>query len=704
MRLWLIVALQLSLTVALHATRVDKSGTIAVNESWTVDTVNVTGDILVDSGVTLTIAPGTKVICQGHYRINVQGRLRAIGTVTDTILFTAANTTTGWYGIRFDSIAAANDSSKLEYCRIQYGLANGSGIEGYGGGVFVRSWSKLVIVHCRICNNSAATGGGLAIQLCSPAVLNNVICDNQSTAPTFSFGGGIFCNAANPLIMNNIICNNTSSREGGGISCESASPRIINNIMYGNQAGNTGGAIRVYQSPPDIIGNLMYGNRAAKGAGVHVAYTGVSIINNTIVNNAAGTSGGALCAEAYGSFTVRGSILWGNTAAGLGADQRPQIYTQSGMGSAVAYHSDIQNYAAGNWNISLDPLLADTLNRDFRLQDNSPCINRGPEDTAGLQLPQIDLAGLARVIGNRVDMGAYESAAQKSPLFGTLKKRYVNEGAALACTVLAAGNPAPAYSLLLFPAGMTIDPVSGIAVWTPGYDRAGECSVLVAATNILGVDTGLQVITVVNTTFPPVRVRPIDGDTVGDSSRLVWHPSTDPDIRGPVRYRVLVTNNYFTQQTDSVWDTTITVAALMTAGLAQNRVYWSADTMKWSVETIDSTGYRTMYTATRGWFFYSATAVTVMELIAQEQSLLTIRGSYPGRGVAFKLYLPSAIQQAAVSVHDLSGRSVATLWRGNLGAGRYTFTWAGENMPAGQYLARVRCGERTECVKFVLVR
>jgi len=60
-------------------------------------------------------------------------------------------------------------------------------------------------------------------------------------------------------------------------------------------------------------------------------------------------------------------------------------------------------------NIDEDPLFAGTGDHPFMLQDLSPCVNAGIPDTAGLNLPEFDLAGNPRVYGGRIDMGAYEN-------------------------------------------------------------------------------------------------------------------------------------------------------------------------------------------------------------------------------------------------------------------------------------------------------
>ncbi|GEM_PF-5436720 len=48
---------------------------------------------------------------------------------------------------------------------------------------------------------------------------------------------------------------------------------------------------------------------------------------------------------------------------------------------------------------------------DFRLKPNSPCINTGA--IAPLSgTPSVDAVGAARVVGGRIDMGAYENPEQ----------------------------------------------------------------------------------------------------------------------------------------------------------------------------------------------------------------------------------------------------------------------------------------------------
>jgi len=98
-----------------------------VSGTWTVagSPYLIQASIMIPNDSTLTIEPGVTVNFQGTYKMYVQGRVIAIGTATDTIIFTATDTTNGWRGIRFDNTPATNDSSKFFYCKLQYGKATG---------------------------------------------------------------------------------------------------------------------------------------------------------------------------------------------------------------------------------------------------------------------------------------------------------------------------------------------------------------------------------------------------------------------------------------------------------------------------------------------------------------------------------------------------------------------------------------------------
>jgi hypothetical protein len=127
-----------------------------------------------------------------------------------------------------------------------------------------------------------------------------------------------------------------------------------------------------------------------------------------------GNVGVAIRSRAGSSLAIRGSIVWNNAAE--------SIVTEDG-GSVAASHSCIQAGAPwpGEGNIDEAPLFVDAgqwddngtpgdplddfwFEGDYRLRDDSPCVDAG--SCAGA--PAFDLDGLARPAGPECDMGAFE--------------------------------------------------------------------------------------------------------------------------------------------------------------------------------------------------------------------------------------------------------------------------------------------------------
>ncbi len=106
------------------------SGSIASDTTWTAlhSPYLLTGGITVQGGATLTINPGVTVIAQGHYTLQVNGRLLAAGLQTQPISFTCAAHTAGcWTGI---ALGASETNSVLDHVEIAYattGLSTASG-------------------------------------------------------------------------------------------------------------------------------------------------------------------------------------------------------------------------------------------------------------------------------------------------------------------------------------------------------------------------------------------------------------------------------------------------------------------------------------------------------------------------------------------------------------------------------------------------
>lgn len=111
------------------------SGHITENTEWDAD-VNITGDVWVDSGVTLTIKPGVTVyfapnqddqksgLDTNRCELIVNGSLVAIGTEADSVRFTSSSLEpkgSDWYGIRF-TYSSTDTGCIIDHSIIEYGI------------------------------------------------------------------------------------------------------------------------------------------------------------------------------------------------------------------------------------------------------------------------------------------------------------------------------------------------------------------------------------------------------------------------------------------------------------------------------------------------------------------------------------------------------------------------------------------------------
>lgn len=151
---------------------VTKAGTLERSEVWS-DVINVTGDVIVPNGITLTIEPGT-IIKFKHYRgyrelwkmtglYVIGGTLRAVGTPEKQIWFTsdAEDPINGdWRGITLEN----TKNSEFKYAIVEFGEM---GIEQFD--------SEVVVSHSIIRWNNAE---GLYAERSKPIFSYNTLYGN----------------------------------------------------------------------------------------------------------------------------------------------------------------------------------------------------------------------------------------------------------------------------------------------------------------------------------------------------------------------------------------------------------------------------------------------------------------------------------------------------------------------------------------------
>ncbi len=413
----------------------------------------VMNDIFIPAGEQLVIEPGVDILFCGHYGFTVgeNARLIAKGSQTDSITFTAIDTSVGWNGIRF--INSEFDDT-LKYCKIIYGKKYSSGeIYDLIGAALYLEDSSPFISNCYFANNQISSnnysGGAIFITgdrynyFSHPKIVENIFKNNKA-APNGSASGGAIhiANWGGSLkvtIIGNIFHQNYA-RWGAVINVEECQLIFANNTVFNNSGGSiiyigsrVMGYIRNnYISNNEAIEILTYGPES------------LYIQNNLIVNNLCGGHGSFLiggdCPSlfitnnliAYNSSTdeagsaglvfeyganpaLDNNIIWNNYGDEIKSDDLsdPQIS-----------YSLIDKGFEGIGNIDENPLFVnppagigpeyDGLAADWHLQSNSPCIDTGNPDTTNLNLPQLDFDGNPRIWDGdedqhaRIDIGVYE--------------------------------------------------------------------------------------------------------------------------------------------------------------------------------------------------------------------------------------------------------------------------------------------------------
>jgi hypothetical protein len=257
----------------------------------------------------------------------------------------------------------------LEYKSLTLVSVNGpefTVIDGHRNNYCVRKYGGSLSLSGFTLTNGV---GGITSDANNCFVTNCVIVGNGTLTYNAygSFGGGAMaCTLYNCVVSNNF------AAQAGGVSASTLYNCTLNNngALYGN-----GGA-----GSSTLYNCLITSNSSW-------AVENCNLYNCTVANN---PDGGAYSSQ------LNNSIVYYNGANGA-----------SNYDSTCAFASSctLPFPTGGVANITNAPLLVNLHTGDFRLQDNSPCINAGNN---AFVWGSADLDGNPRIVRGTVDIGAYE--------------------------------------------------------------------------------------------------------------------------------------------------------------------------------------------------------------------------------------------------------------------------------------------------------
>jgi uncharacterized repeat protein (TIGR01451 family) len=378
------------------------------NGTWGPGTITATGNVAINAGVVITIAPNTTIrVVRGsgstRYGITVNGDLHSDGPVT----FTSAQTSPAagdWVGITY----APGSSGYLNAATVQYGQqaiilntanpitisnsalrynqhAPGSNQTAYGAGLTIQQGNHLISGTSIYSNSITASGSGPAygagiyIAAGAPQVRNCQVYQNVATGANLVVGGGIGILAGGALIAESQVTTNTITgsgnaqlKLGAGIGVNGSTTVVIrDNWIAGNAtvptdgyAGGGGIGLNTNAAVSRIESNMVYANSVVgadwcEGAGIDVWETGsATIVNNLVISNT--TPGTCASPSPIGGGAninagTPGVYLYNNTWIGnqavSGADGRGgglHLQLQSSTANIFVFNNVVVNNRAGS--------------------------------------------------------------------------------------------------------------------------------------------------------------------------------------------------------------------------------------------------------------------------------------------------------------------------------------------------------------------
>ena len=244
---------------------------------------------------------------------------------------------------------------------IGFTLSNGNGVTG-GGGAFCTSGSSI-LSNCVVSGNTCIldNGGGV-----NGGTLYNCLISNNS-APGYGTYPGCGGGVCGSLCFSCTLSGNSSANAGGG-----AYASTLNNcLVSGNNVVNP---------------SLNYGSG---GGAQSCTLNNCTVVGNYVIASPSDGGGTEDC-------TLNNSIVFDNSP-------------DNDSGSTCDFCCITPLPAAGSGNFTNDPLFA---LGSYELQTNSPCVNSGDNSLA---ISGVDLDGNQRIVGNYVDVGAYELQSALPP-------------------------------------------------------------------------------------------------------------------------------------------------------------------------------------------------------------------------------------------------------------------------------------------------
>jgi hypothetical protein len=398
------------------------SGTLAGSATTWSNVINVTADVTVPVGHTLTIQSNTLVLMNGvpsgtaGTRLLVNGTINSLGTEAHPVTITCANAAQRWGQIRHDNA----QSSLYRHTMItRAGRSVGEGHTGQAP-VIRPNNSTITFEECSLTDHADANGtpGKIGYGINSDLTFRNCLVARSRTGPEIQ-GTALLCtntwfiDMRGPDDADGIYLHGQQVGQqikisgcvfaGGdddGIDTLDSVVNIDNTILRDwNSVVEDAKAISVFNGATHLRRCLITDSTV----GVAAKWSGGSATTVTINHSTITGNGTNVLAQIKGNapgplidYRITNSVLWGGDA----------VQSDFGPTNFTIVYSDISEPWSGLGNLNSTPLFVDAALKNFHLLTGSPCINTG--DPASPNDPD----------SSRADMGVFPfDAASGNGLF-----------------------------------------------------------------------------------------------------------------------------------------------------------------------------------------------------------------------------------------------------------------------------------------------
>ena len=278
----------------------------------------INGSITVPAASTLEIQPGVKVIFNNTYDLTVDGKIKCIGTISDSIYFSAATPTINWQGITINGSSSIQDSLEINYCVFS----------NMNNGISPNYFNYLKLSHCRFFKNILGFQDTYYTTTTYSEISDNLFHSNNNIYYN-SNGYRLLSVTSKSKVTNNVFINNKNGclRIYAGIVSDTA---IVQHNIFdlsggvgGNSATIAGNSVNVKFSDNVFKNNTSTYNYSSPGWGaIYIACKFTSFQRDSFINNFAPTGKGGAITMQVGNESIFNDCCFKNNSAvrtGIGA-------------------------------------------------------------------------------------------------------------------------------------------------------------------------------------------------------------------------------------------------------------------------------------------------------------------------------------------------------------------------------------------------